>query len=102
MDIENPSTDHEDFLDAKAMWQQQYPGEPFDLDKEDTSRMFDIQCLWCGGTNVMDRYVSFEGRDRGFMRTCDLFFFFFGGKNEPNTTPLFLDLLPVPLISSSG
>ena len=63
VDIESPTTDHEDFVESKAMWQQQYPEEPFDLDKEDTTRMFDIQCLWCGGTNVMDRYVS-KGEDK--------------------------------------
>ncbi|GJJ75878.1 hypothetical protein EMPS_08236 [Entomortierella parvispora] len=70
VDIENPSTEHEDFLDSKAMWQQQYPGEPFDLDKEDTTRMFDIQCLWCGGTNVMDSSTYIKFRIDGMSIDC--------------------------------
>ncbi|KAF9983084.1 hypothetical protein BGZ75_005436 [Mortierella antarctica] len=62
VDIEDPTTEHEAFRSSKEMWRQLYPEEAFDLDKNDTNRMFEIQCLWCGGTNVMDSstYIKFR------------------------------------------
>ncbi|KAF9910934.1 hypothetical protein EC991_005108 [Linnemannia zychae] len=70
VDIEDPTTAHEAFQPSKQMWHQLYPEEPFDLDKEDTSRMFDIQCLWCGGTNVMDSSTYIKFRIDGMSIDC--------------------------------
>ncbi|KAI1307047.1 hypothetical protein EDD11_004569 [Mortierella claussenii] len=70
VDIENPSTSHEAFAPSKAMWQQLYPEEAFDLDKDDTNRMFEIQCLWCGGTNVMDSSTYIKFRIDGMSIDC--------------------------------
>ncbi|KAG0358093.1 hypothetical protein BGZ54_010593 [Gamsiella multidivaricata] len=70
IDIENPTTDHEAFLPSKEMWRQLYPDEAFDLDKDDTDRMFEIQCLWCGGTNVMDSSTYIKFRIDGMSIDC--------------------------------
>ncbi|KAG0380180.1 hypothetical protein BGX24_009795 [Mortierella sp. AD032] len=70
VDIEDPTTTHEAFQPSKQMWNELYPEEPFDLDKEDTSRMFDIQCLWCGGTNVMDSSTYIKFRIDGMSIDC--------------------------------
>ncbi|KAF9124396.1 hypothetical protein BGW39_008226, partial [Mortierella sp. 14UC] len=70
VDIEDPTTTHEAFHPSKQMWYQLYPEEPFDLDKDDTSRMFDIQCLWCGGTNVMDSSTYIKFRIDGMSIDC--------------------------------
>ncbi|KAF9433759.1 hypothetical protein BGZ76_009011 [Entomortierella beljakovae] len=52
------------------MWRQLYPDESFDLDKNDTDRMFEIQCLWCGGTNVMDSSTYIKFRIDGMAIDC--------------------------------
>ncbi|KAF9912856.1 hypothetical protein BX616_010224, partial [Lobosporangium transversale] len=70
VDIENPTTHDDAFLTSKAMWLQLYPEEPFDLDKDDTSRMFEIECLWCGGTNVMDSSTFIKFRIDGMSIDC--------------------------------
>ncbi|KAF9361152.1 hypothetical protein BGX26_005526 [Mortierella sp. AD094] len=70
VDIEDPSTDHEAFTPSKQMWRQMYPEEAFDLDKMDTDRMFEIQCLWCGGTNVMDSSTYIKFRIDGMAIDC--------------------------------
>ncbi|KAK3822273.1 MAG: hypothetical protein JOS17DRAFT_326444 [Linnemannia elongata] len=70
VDIEDPTTAHEAFQPSKQMWHQLYPEEAFDLDKEDTTRMFDIQCLWCGGTNVMDSSTYIKFRIDGMSIDC--------------------------------
>ncbi|KAG0213008.1 hypothetical protein BGX33_003195 [Mortierella sp. NVP41] len=70
VDIEDATTAHEEFLPCKEMWHQLYPEEAFDLDKEDTTRMFDIQCLWCGGTNVMDSSTYIKFRIDGMSIDC--------------------------------
>ncbi|KAG0042760.1 hypothetical protein BGZ83_012206 [Gryganskiella cystojenkinii] len=61
VDLGNPSTNHEAFLSSKETWRQRYPEEAFDLDKDDTSRMFEIQCT-CGTTIAMDSptYIKFR------------------------------------------
>ncbi|KAF8979815.1 hypothetical protein BGZ46_004995 [Entomortierella lignicola] len=70
VDIEDPSTVHEAFNQSKQMWRQLYPEETFDLDKMDTDRMFEIQCLWCGGTNVMDSSTYIKFRIDGMAIDC--------------------------------
>ncbi|KAF9932281.1 hypothetical protein FBU30_008576 [Linnemannia zychae] len=70
VDIEDPTTAHEAFRPCKEMWHQLYPEEAFDLNKEDTTRMFDIQCLWCGGTNVMDSSTYIKFRIDGMSIDC--------------------------------
>ncbi|KAG0264322.1 hypothetical protein BG011_007070 [Mortierella polycephala] len=70
VDIEDPTTNHEAFRSCKEMWHQLYPEEAFDLDKEDTNRMFEIQCLWCGGTNVMDSSTYIKFRIDGMSIDC--------------------------------
>ncbi|KAF9173000.1 hypothetical protein BGX20_004322 [Mortierella sp. AD010] len=70
IDIEDPSTNHEAFTPSKQMWRQLYPEEAFDLDKMDTDRMFEIQCLWCGGTNVMDSSTYIKFRIDGMAIDC--------------------------------
>ncbi|KAF9129738.1 hypothetical protein BG015_004108, partial [Linnemannia schmuckeri] len=70
VDIEDPTTAHEAFQPCKEMWHQLYPEEAFDLDKEDTTRMFDIQCLWCDGTNVMDSSTYIKFRIDGMSIDC--------------------------------
>ncbi|KAI8604843.1 hypothetical protein EDD21DRAFT_350588 [Dissophora ornata] len=52
------------------MWRELYPEETFDLDKKDTNRMFEIQCLWCGGTNVMDSSTYIKFRIDGMSIDC--------------------------------
>ncbi|CAO3571489.1 unnamed protein product [Mortierella alpina] len=70
VDIEDPTTKHEAFKSSKEMWRQLYPEEAFDLDKNDTNRMFEIQCLWCGGTNVMDSSTYIKFRIDGMPIDC--------------------------------
>ncbi|KAG0220625.1 hypothetical protein BGX31_010775 [Mortierella sp. GBA43] len=70
VDIENPTTNHEAFQPCKDMWHKLYPEEGFDLDKNDTNRMFEIQCLWCGGTNVMDSSTYIKFRIDGISIDC--------------------------------
>ncbi|KAF9959824.1 hypothetical protein BGZ70_008748 [Mortierella alpina] len=70
VDIEDPTTKHEAFRSSKEMWRQLYPEEAFDLDKNDTNRMFEIQCLWCGGTNVMDSSTYIKFRIDGMPIDC--------------------------------
>ncbi|KAF9959088.1 hypothetical protein BGZ72_010328 [Mortierella alpina] len=70
VDIEDPTTKHEAFESSKEMWRQLYPEEAFDLDKNDTNRMFEIQCLWCGGTNVMDSSTYIKFRIDGMPIDC--------------------------------
>ncbi|KAF9402440.1 hypothetical protein BGZ94_004930, partial [Podila epigama] len=70
IDIENANTDDEAFDASKEMWRQLYPDENFDLDKNDTNRMFDIQCLWCNGTNIMDSSTFIKFRIDGMAIEC--------------------------------
>ncbi|KAG0209006.1 hypothetical protein BGX28_000190 [Mortierella sp. GBA30] len=70
VDIEDPSTDHEAFGPSKEMWQQVYPDEAFDLDKNDTNRMFQIECLWCGEINIMDSTIYIKFRIDGIPIDC--------------------------------
>jgi len=52
------------------MWHELYPDEAFDLDKNDTHRMFEIQCLWCAGLNVMDSSTYIKFRIDGMPIDC--------------------------------
>ncbi|KAG0324582.1 hypothetical protein BGZ99_001646 [Dissophora globulifera] len=70
VDIEDPATIHEAFGPSKEMWHQLYPEEAFDLDKNDTNQMFEIRCLWCGGTNVMDSSTYIKFRIDGVAIDC--------------------------------
>ncbi|KAG0019271.1 hypothetical protein BGZ82_000182, partial [Podila clonocystis] len=70
IDIENATTDNEAFAPSKEMWYQLYPDEHFDLDRNDTNRMFDIQCLWCSGTNIMDSSTFIKFRIDGIAIDC--------------------------------
>ncbi|KAG0234232.1 hypothetical protein BGW41_001201 [Actinomortierella wolfii] len=70
IDIEAPTTDDEAFAASKEMWRKTYPTEPFDLDKHDTSRMFEIQCLWCGSLNIMDSPTFIKFRIDGMTIDC--------------------------------
>ncbi|KAF9983031.1 hypothetical protein BGZ65_002260 [Modicella reniformis] len=70
VDIAHPTTDHEEFNPSKEMWRQLYPEEPFDLDKNDTQRMFEIQCPWCEGTNIMDSSTYIKFRIDGIQIEC--------------------------------
>ncbi|KAI9232275.1 MAG: hypothetical protein BYD32DRAFT_172819 [Podila humilis] len=70
IDIENATTNNEAFAPSKEMWYQLYPDEHFDLDRNDTNRMFDIQCLWCSGTNIMDSSTFIKFRIDGIAIDC--------------------------------
>ncbi|KAG0064234.1 hypothetical protein BGZ92_005824, partial [Podila epicladia] len=70
IDIENATTDNEAFAPAKEMWYQLYPDEQFDLDRNDVTRMFEIQCLWCSGANIMDSSTFIKFRIDGIAIDC--------------------------------
>ncbi|KAG0249788.1 hypothetical protein DFQ27_009777 [Actinomortierella ambigua] len=70
IDIEAPTTEDEAFAASKELWRTTYPTEPFDLDKHDTSRMFEIQCLWCGSLNIMDSPTFIKFRIDGMTIDC--------------------------------
>ncbi|KAG0358530.1 hypothetical protein BG005_002212 [Podila minutissima] len=70
IDIENATTDNEAFAPSKEMWYQLYPDEQFDLDRNDVTRMFEIQCLWCSGANIMDSSTFIKFRIDGIAIDC--------------------------------
>ncbi|KAF9336508.1 hypothetical protein BG006_008427 [Podila minutissima] len=70
IDIENATTDNEAFAPSKEMWYQLYPAEQFDLDRNDATRMFEIQCLWCSSANIMDSSTFIKFRIDGIAIDC--------------------------------